>query len=93
MPDADAVELVRRRRSRLFGRMPGVPFEPKAEADRFESLEVDGLTYVHPGSGRGVSGVDLRVPRRGFTVVTGRIGSGKSTLLKAIMGSLPYAGG
>jgi len=93
MPDADAVELVRRRRSRLFGRMPGVPFEPKAEADRFESLEVDGLTYVHPGSGRGVSGVDLRVPRRGFTVVTGRIGSGKSTLLKAIMGSLPMQAG
>ncbi len=93
MPDAEPVELVRRRRSRLFGRMPGVPFEPKTEADRFESLEVDGLTYVHPGSGRGVSGVDLRVPRRGFTVVTGRIGSGKSTLLKAIMGSLPIQAG
>ena len=93
MPDAEPVELVRRRRSRLFGRMPGVPFEPKTEADRFESLEVDGLTYVHPGSGRGVSGVDLRVPRRGFTVITGRIGSGKSTLLKAIMGSLPLQAG
>ena len=63
MPDADPVELVRRRRSYLFGRMPDVPFEPKTEADRFESLEVDGLTYVHPGSGRGVSGVDLRVPQ------------------------------
>ncbi len=93
MPDAEPVELVRRRRSRLFGRMPGVPFQPKTEADRFESLEVDGLTYVHPGSGRGVSGVDLRVPRRGFTVLTGRIGSGKSTLLKAIMGSFPIQAG
>ena len=93
MPDAAPVELVRRRRSYLFGRMPDVPFEPKADADRFESLEVDGLTYVHPGSGRGVSGVDLRVLRRGFTVVTGRIGSGKSTLLKAIMGSLPVQAG
>ena len=93
MPDAEPVELVRRRRSYLFGRMPGVPFQPKAEADRFESLEVDGLTYVHPGSGRGVTGVSLRVPRRGFTVVTGRIGSGKSTLLKAIMGSLPVQAG
>ena len=93
MPDAEPVELVRRRRSYLFGRMPGVPFEPKTESDRFESLEIDGLTYVHPGSGRGVSGVDLRLPRRGFTVVTGRIGSGKSTLLKAIMGSLPMQAG
>ena len=93
MPDAEPVELVRRRRSYLFGRMPDVPFEPKTVADRFESLEVDGLTYVHPGSGRGVSGVDLRVPRAGFTVVTGRIGSGKSTLLRAIVGSLPMQAG
>ena len=93
MPDAEPAELVRRRRSYLFGRMPDVPFEPKTESDRFESLEVDGLTYVHPGSGRGVSGVSLRLPRRGFTVVTGRIGSGKSTLLKAIMGSLPIQAG
>ena len=93
MPDAEPVELVRRRRTHLLGRMPGVPFEPKTEADRFESLEVDGLTYVHPGSGRGVSGVSLRLPRAGFVVVTGRIGSGKSTLLKAIMGSLPVQAG
>ena len=93
MPDAEPVELVRRRRSYLFGRMPEVPFEPKTEADRLESLEVEGLTYEHPGSGRGVSGVDLRLPRAGFVVVTGRIGSGKSTLLRAIMGSLPMQAG
>ena len=93
MPDADPVELVRRRRSYLFGRMPGVPFVPKTGADRFDSLEVVGLTYVHPGSGRGVNGVDLRLPRGGFVVVTGRIGSGKSTLLRAIMGSLPMQEG
>ena len=93
MPDAEPVQLVRRRRSYLFGRMPDVPFEPKHDADRFDSLEVDGLTYVHPGSGRGVSGVDLRLGRGGFTVVTGRVGSGKSTLLRAIMGSLPIQAG
>ncbi len=93
MPDAEAVELVRRRRSHLFGRMPEVPFQPKTDDDRFESLEIDGLTYVHPGSGRGVSGVSFRLPRAGFVVVTGRIGSGKSTLLRAIMGSLPVQAG
>ena len=93
MPDAEPVELVRRRRSYLFGRMPEVPFEPRTDAYRFESLEVDGLTYVHPGSGRGVSGVSFRLPRAGFVVVTGRIGSGKSTLLRAIMGSLPMQAG
>lgn len=93
MPGAEPVELVRRRRSYLFGRMPEVPFEAKTEADLFESLEVDGLAYEHPGAGRGVSGVDLRLPRGGFVVVTGRIGSGKSTLLRAIMGSLPMQAG
>ena len=54
MPGGQPVELVRRRPSYLFGRMPVTPFTPKTEADRFDSLEVTGLTYVHPGSGRGV---------------------------------------
>ncbi len=93
MPDAEPVELVRRRRSYLFGRMPEVTFEPKTDADRLDSLEADGLTYEHPGSGRGVRGVDLSLRRGGFTVVTGRIGSGKSTLLRAIIGSLPMQAG
>ena len=93
MPGAEPVELVRRRRSYLFGRMPEVTFEPKTDADRLESLEVDGLAYEHPVSGRGVRSVDLSLRRGGFTVVTGRIGSGKSTLLRAIVGSLPMQAG
>ena len=74
MPDARPVDLVRRRPSYLFGRLPDVPFTARTDADRFESLEVDGLTYVHPDSGRGVRAIDLRLRRGGFTVVTGRIG-------------------
>ena len=93
MPGARPVELVRRRPSYLFGRMPGTPFTPKTGADRFDSLEVTGLTYVHPGSGRGVRDVDLGLRRGQFTVVTGRIGSGKSTLLRALVGSLPRQSG
>ena len=93
MPGAEPVELVRRRPSHLFGRMPDVPFAPKTDADRFDSLEVTGLTYVHPGSGRGVRGVTLGIQRGSFTVVTGRIGSGKTTLLRVIMGSLPAQSG
>ena len=93
MPGAQPVELVRRRPSYLFGRMPEAPFTPKTDADRFDSLEVTGLTYVHPGSGRGVRDVDLGLRRGGFTVVTGRIGSGKSTLLRALVGSLPKQSG
>ena len=93
MPGAQPVELVRRRPSYLFRRMPGTPFTPKTEADRFDSLEITGLTYVHPGSGRGVRDVDLSLRRGSFTVVTGRIGSGKSTLLRALVGSLPMQSG
>ena len=93
MPDAKPVDLVRRRPSYLFGRLPDVPFTARTDADRFESLEVDGLTYVHPDSGRGVRGIDLRLLRGGFTVVTGRIGSGKTTLLRTLMGSLPRQAG
>ena len=88
MPEARPAELVRRRPSYLFGRMPDTPFVPKSDADRFESLEVVGLTYFHPGSSRGVRDVDLGLRRGDFTVVTGRIGSGKSTLVRAIVGSL-----
>ena len=93
MPGARPAELVRRRPSYLFGRMPDTPFVPKTDADRFDSLDVVGLTYVHPGSGRGVRGVDLSLRRGGFTVVTGRIGSGKSTLVRALVGSLPRQSG
>ena len=93
LPGAQPVELVRRRPSYLFGRMPEVPFEAKTDADRFELLEVEGLTYVHPKSGRGVHGVDLRLRRGSFTVVTGRVGSGKTTLLRTLMGSLPKQAG
>ena len=93
MPGARPVELVRRRPSYLFGRMPDTPFVPKTDADRFDSLDVIGLTYVHPGSGRGVRGVDLSLRRGDFTVVTGRIGSGKTTLVRAVIGSVPIQAG
>jgi ATP-binding cassette subfamily B protein len=56
-------------------------------------LEVRGLTYRHPGSGGGIAGVDLTIPRGSFTVVTGRIGSGKTTLLRALIGLLPRDAG
>ena len=93
MPGAAPRELVHKRPSYLFGPLPEVPFVAKTDSDRFESLEVDGLTYLHPDSGRGVSEAGLRLERGTFTVVTGRVGSGKTTLLRAIMGSLPRQAG
>jgi ATP-binding cassette subfamily B protein len=77
----------------LFGALPALPALHKSVADRLELLEVDGLTYRHPGSGRGIEEIRLRLPRGSFTVVTGRIGAGKTTLLIVLLGLLPKDAG
>ncbi len=64
-----------------------------ADPGLLEELDVCGLTYRHAESGRGIEDVTLRVPRGGFTVITGRIGSGKTTLLRALLGLLPPQAG
>jgi ATP-binding cassette, subfamily B, bacterial len=58
-----------------------------------ERLEVTGLTYRHPHSGRGIAGVNLMLPRGSFVVITGRTGSGKTTLLRTLLGLLPKDAG
>jgi ABC-type multidrug transport system fused ATPase/permease subunit len=77
----------------VHGALPEVPVVARTPADRLERLEVRGLTYVHPSSGRGVCDVSFSLERGGFTVVTGRVGAGKSTLLRALLGVLPAQGG
>jgi ATP-binding cassette subfamily B protein len=59
---------------------------PDLDRARFETLEVRGLTYLHPNSGRGVRDVDLSLKRGSFVVITGRVGAGKTTLLRALLG-------
>jgi ATP-binding cassette subfamily B protein len=56
-------------------------------------LAVEGLTYRHPSSGRGIQDVSLRLENGSRTVVTGRIGSGKTTLLRVMLGLLPSEAG
>ena len=58
-----------------------------------DTLEVRGLTYTYPGSPAGIHGIDLRLRRGEFVVITGRIGAGKTTLLRALQGLLPPAAG
>ncbi|RCX16697.1 ATP-binding cassette subfamily B protein [Fontibacillus phaseoli] len=62
-------------------------------AEPLQVLEVRGLTYRYPETGRGIQDIDLRLARGSFTVVTGMIGSGKTTLLRALLGLLPAEGG
>ena len=73
----------------LKGELPEVSFIPKEPTHHLETLEARGLTYLYPDTQRGVSGLDLKIPRGSFTVVTGRIGSGKTTLLRVLLGLLP----
>jgi len=65
----------------------------KQSEDRLLRLEVEGLTYLYPGSDRGVTDIQLQLSRGSFTVITGRIGSGKSTLVRALLGLLPKQSG
>jgi ATP-binding cassette subfamily B protein len=61
----------------------------KTAADRLDRLDVVGLTYRHPASGRGVEDICFSLRRNTLTVVTGRVGAGKTTLLQALLGLLP----
>jgi ATP-binding cassette subfamily B protein len=77
----------------LHGDFPDVPYRRKTEAQRLHTLEASGLRYHYPGTERGIHGIDLRLERGSFTVITGRIGAGKTTLLRTLLGLLPKAAG
>ena len=86
-------QLVRGGVQYLSGPLPAAAIPPLPEADRLQQLEVRGLTYRHPDSGRGIEAVDLSIERGSFTVITGRIGAGKTTLLRALLGLSERDGG
>ena len=72
---------------------PALTVPVKGTGADLRSLEVTGLTYRHPSSGRGVEDVHLRMQRGDFVVITGRVGAGKTTLLRALLGLLPNDAG
>jgi ATP-binding cassette, subfamily B, bacterial len=73
---------------------PPPPTPPaKTPADRLETLDVSGLSFVYPGADRGIRDVNLHLRRGEFVVVTGRIGSGKSTLVRVLLGLLHHQAG
>ncbi len=86
LEDAPPSALVAHTPLYLRGPLPAVPVPARSTADQLTLLEVQGLTYHHPASGRGIDAVDLRLPRGSLTVVTGRVGAGKTTLLQTLLG-------
>jgi ATP-binding cassette, subfamily B, bacterial len=89
LDDVSASALVESTPLYLRGSLPAVPPPAQSTSDRLTRMEVRGLTYRHPQSGRGIAAVDLRLSRGTLTVVTGRTGSGKTTLLQTLLGLLP----
>jgi ATP-binding cassette, subfamily B, bacterial len=73
------------RNSGVFVDREPQPVPPHGEP--LEVLEAHGLTA------RGLDGVDLRLVRGTFTVVTGAVGAGKTTLVRALLGLQPLEAG
>lgn len=93
MGDAPPDALVERHEVRLEGPLPAVPYPERAPDDRLSELRVEGLSFRHGTTGRGVEDISFSLEAGSLTVVTGRIGSGKTTLLRALLGLLPPQGG
>lgn len=84
--------LVRHRPVYLWEPLP-VVLPPQRRAAPLRQLVATGLTYHHPGSGRGITGIDVHLAAGSFTVITGQVGSGKTTLLRTLLGLLPKQAG
>jgi len=91
--DAPAAALVTYGPIYQRGALPDVPVVAKTDIDRLERLEATNLTYRHSTRGRGIAGINLRIARGQFVVITGRVGAGKTTLLRVLLGLLPKESG
>jgi ATP-binding cassette subfamily B protein len=93
MGDAPPDALVEQEPIYLEGPPPPVDYPLLAPEDRLASLDAENLTYHHPGSDKGIEGIDLHLARGTMTVVVGRVGAGKTTLLRVLLGLLPHQQG
>jgi ATP-binding cassette subfamily B protein len=91
MPDQPRERVVAASHVYVKGTLPEV--DPLPAPVPLARLDVEGLTYCYPGSGRGVVDASFVVERGGITVVTGRVGGGKTTLLHCLLGLLPRQAG
>ncbi|GAC1325904.1 MAG: ABC transporter ATP-binding protein [Chloroflexota bacterium] len=86
---ADPGDLVAPNPVYTRGHFPAVPQPVRQPHEQLQLLEVAGLSFHYPTSGRGIDDVNLHLPAGSFTVITGRIGSGKTTFLRTLLGLLP----
>ncbi|MDF2650530.1 MAG: transporter ATP-binding protein [Paenibacillus sp.] len=89
LQNAPATKLIESHPLYLRGELPEIEMPTRGENDVLQLLEVNGLSYHYPETGRGIDNIDLQLPRHSFTVITGRIGSGKTTLVRTLLGLLP----
>lgn len=88
MQDVPTTDLTRHSPVYLHGPFPDLPSAPSIGGDALETLEVEGLSYHYPETGRGIADVSFTLPRGTMTVVAGRIGAGKTTLVRTLQGLL-----
>jgi ATP-binding cassette subfamily B protein len=93
LQEAPTETAVQRSQIYLHKELPEVPYTTKTDEHCLEIFEARGLSFIYKETQRGISEVNLTIPRGSFTVITGRIGSGKTTLLRVLLGLLPMADG
>lgn len=96
LQDAPPDAVVEKIPVHLNGQFPPLRAVPKTAVHHLHTLEATNLTYHFPdaqGTPKGINGINLRLRRGDFVVVTGRIGAGKTTLLRVLLGLLPRTEG
>ncbi len=72
----------------LDGSLPEVKYAAESEMGPLSELKAERLSFTFPNSENGIRDVSFTIPRKSFTVITGRNGSGKTTLLRVMLGLL-----
>jgi ATP-binding cassette, subfamily B, bacterial len=88
MEDAEPETLVAHDNVYSDGNYPVIAAPAKKAEDVLKNLEVTGLSFHYPSTGRGIEDINFSMDRGSLTIVTGRIGSGKTTLLRTLLGLL-----
>ena len=93
MEGANPSALVNPTKIYLDGSLPQIVTTQSASSIALEKLHVNNVSYMFPGSEKGIFNVSFTVPQGSFTVIAGRNGSGKTTLVRVLLGLLPKDNG